>query len=395
MTRCRIVDTAYGYAPASPQFVELPKGFKLRCGEKLDGARIAYEAWGRLSPRRDNAVLILSGLSASAHAASHPDDRSCGWWEEMVGPGKPIDTDRFYVICINMLGSCFGSTGPASINPLTNQPYRLDFPPLCVEDIADSAVAALRALGIGELACLIGASMGGMTALSMLSRHPGCARFHINISSAARATAFAIALRSLQRQAVCMDPNWCAGKYGDPKNVRGGMMLARMLGTLSYRSAEELEQRFGRNLIDLHADNTVAEHSFDPEFEVAGYLSYQAKRFVGHYDPNSFLYLGRALDRFDLAESMNGDLNSALAAIRLERALVIGVESDMLFPIEQQEAIAEGLGRGGVWSEMVRLDALQGHDTFLIAPERIGPPITRFLYEIDACRTEYAGELSA
>ena len=187
------------FIPPGTRWFDLPSPFPMKRGGALHGARIAYETWGRLNPARDNAVLIVTGLSPDAHAASNDGNPEPGWWEAMLGPGKPIDTDRWFVLCVNSLGSCKGSTGPASSNPETGTLYRLDFPELSIEDGADASVAVVRGLGIERLACVIGNSMGGMTALALLQRHPGIARSHVNISGAARALPFSIAIRSLQR----------------------------------------------------------------------------------------------------------------------------------------------------------------------------------------------------
>src|SRR5690606_12236419 len=207
---------------------------------------LAYETWGTLSAARDNAVLILTGLSPSAHAASSELDPEPGWWEEMVGPGKPIDTTRWFVICVNTLGSCKGSSGPASINPDTGEAYRLDFPELSLEDAANASHQLVQGLGIERLACLVGNSMGGMTALAYLVLHPGSARAHISISTAPQAQPFAIAIRSLQREAIRLDPNWNGGHYDEERYPEAGMSIARKLGVITYRSAMEWVGRFAR-----------------------------------------------------------------------------------------------------------------------------------------------------
>ena len=208
------------FIPPGTRWFDLPSPFPMKRGGELRGARIAYETWGTLSPAADNAILIVTGLSPDAHAAANAGNPEPGWWEWMIGAGKPIDTDRWFVVCVNSLGSCKGSTGPASTNPQTGNPYRLDFPALSVEDGADAAAAVVRGLGIQCLACLIGNSMGGMTALAVLQRHPGIARSHVNISGAARALPFSIAIRSLQREAIRLDPNWNNGAYDESTYTR-------------------------------------------------------------------------------------------------------------------------------------------------------------------------------
>ena len=225
------------FIPPGTRWFDLPSPFPMKRGGALHGARIAYETWGALDATASNAILIVTGLSPDAHAASNAGDPEPGWWEAMLGPGKPIDTDRWFVLCVNSLGSCKGSTGPASTNPDTGQTYRLDFPELSVEDGADAAAAVVRGLGIERLACVIGNSMGGMTALALLQRHPGIARSHVNISGAARALPFSIAIRSLQREAIRLDPNWNNGDYDDATYPESGMRMARKLGVITYRSS--------------------------------------------------------------------------------------------------------------------------------------------------------------
>ncbi|MGW7098418.1 homoserine O-acetyltransferase MetX [Streptomyces sp. NPDC054838] len=368
------------FIPPAARFAYLPARFAMRLGGTLTGARIAYETVGRLTPERDNAVLILTGLSPDAHAASHPADTGPGWWEAMVGPGKPVDTDRWYVICLNSLGSCKGSTGPASVDPATGEPYGPGFPELSMEDIADAAAHTVRALGIDRLACVIGTSMGGMSALSLLGRHPGLARGHVNICGAARALPFSIAIRSLQREAIRCDPHWNGGRYDDGRYPQRGMFTARKLGMLTYRSAREWDERFGRARIapqDRAADGRDAP--FGHEFQVEDYLERHARRFARRFDPNSYLCLSRCMDRFDLGESCGTATDEALSRIRLEKALVIGVETDILFPLRQQRQIAEGLSAGGTDVEFAAMDSREGHDAFLIDTARFGAPVAKFL----------------
>jgi homoserine O-acetyltransferase len=365
------------FIPPGTRFLDLPSPFPMKRGGALHGARIAYETWGEPNAARDNAVLIVTGLSPDAHAASNPGNADPGWWESMIGPGKPIDTGRWYVVCVNSLGSCKGSTGPASINPDTGELYRLDFPELSVEDGADAAHHVARALGIEQLACLIGNSMGGMTALSYLSRHPGSARTHINISGAARALPFSIAIRSLQREAIRLDPKWNEGRYDEASYPESGMRMARKLGVITYRSALEWDGRFGR--VRLESDRRDDEDPFGLEFEVESYLEGHARRFVRRFDPNCYLYLSRSMDWFDLGEGHDGDVMHGLAAIRIDKALAIGVRTDILFPLQQQQEIADGLRAGGCDAVFLPLPSPQGHDAFLVDIERFGPAVRGFL----------------
>ncbi|HEX4852638.1 homoserine O-acetyltransferase MetX [Arenimonas sp.] len=365
--------------PPGTRFVALPSPFPFKRGGALHGARMACETWGELNAARDNAVLIFTGLSPNAHAASNAGNHEPGWWEAMLGPGKPIDTDRWFVVCVNALGSCKGSTGAASINPATGQPYRLDFPDLSIEDGARAAHHVVQSLGIERLACVIGNSMGGMTALAFLLLHPGAARTHINVSGSAQALPFSIAIRSLQREAIRLDPNWNQGLYDEHAYPENGMRIARKLGVVTYRSAMEWDGRFGRVRLDSECRE---DDPFGQEFEVERYLEGHARRFVRSFDPNCYLYLGRSMDWFDVAEYGNGDVLRGLANIKLERALAIGVHTDILFPLQQQEQVADGLRAGGADSEFLPLPSPQGHDAFLVDIDRFGPAIAGFLAKI-------------
>lgn len=370
------------FIPPGTRFHALPSPFPMKRGGELHGARIAYETWGTLSPSRDNAILILTGLSPDAHAAANAGNPAPGWWEGMLGPGKAIDTDRWFVVCTNALGSCKGSTGPASIDPATGEPYRLDFPELSIEDGADAAFEVVRGLGIERLACVIGNSMGGMAALAFLLRHPGAARGHVNISGSARALPFSIAIRSLQREAIRLDPAWNQGRYDDAHYPEAGMRMARKLGVITYRSALEWDGRFGR--VRLDSDRRDDEDPFGLEFEVESYLEAHARRFVRRFDPNCYLYLSRSMDWFDVAECAEekrggGDVMRGLARIHVEKALAIGVHTDILFPLQQQEQIADGLRAGGADAAFLPLPSPQGHDAFLVDIERFGPAVGGFL----------------
>ncbi len=367
------------HTPPGSRWHALASPFPIKRGGALHGARLAYETWGELSAARDNAVLILTGLSPTAHAASHAGDPSPGWWEAMLGPGKPIDSDRWFVICANSLGSCKGSTGPASTNPETGKTYRLDFPDLSVEDGANAAFDLVQGLGIDQLACVIGCSMGGMTALAYLVQHPGAARAQINVSGAAQALPFSIAIRSLQREAIRLDPAWNGGDYSEERYPEAGMRIARKLGVVTYRSSLEWDGRFGRVRLD---SEQRPDDPFGFEFQVESYLEGHARRFVRQFDPNCYLYLSRSMDWFDLGEYAGGSVERALATLRLQRSLTIGVSTDILFPLQQQEQIASGLQAAGVVSQFAPLDCPQGHDAFLVAIDEFGPLIAGFLAQV-------------
>lgn len=356
-------------------FAPLSDPFPMYRGGELRGARIAYETWGELNAARDNAILLFTGLSPSAHAKSSPKDTSEGWWEAMIGPGLAIDTQRFFVICVNSLGSCFGSTGPASINPATDAPYRMSFPDLSVEDIARGGYEALRSLGIERANAVIGPSLGGMVVLAFAAQFPGATRRVVSISGTAAASPFAIALRSIQREAILRDPDWREGAYTDERPPATGMRIARKLGMMTYRSAAEWVQRFGRDPVpnDIREDEPFA-----PEFAIQSYLEAHARRFVRAFDPNCYLYISRGMDRFDLAQHGTSNVE-VLARSRVEQALVIGVESDMLFAIAEQRKLSEDFRQAGVTTYYAPLDCVEGHDSFLIDIKRFGGEMRAFL----------------
>ena len=356
--------------------VTLEGRFAMHRGGHLDSPTLAYETWGELNSAKDNAILIFSGLSPSAHAASAEEDQSAGWWEDMIGSGLPLDTDRYYVICVNSLGSCFGSTGPASINPETGEAYRLSFPVLSLEDIANSAHGVVSHLGIDQLHSVVGCSMGGMSGLAYCVMHPQAARSFISISSATRAEPFSIAVRSLQREMIRSDPMWMGGDFDADEPPIMGQRLARKLGMMTYRSAEEWVSRFGRER-STSADG-VAGDRFRIEFSVESYLENSGRKFAGGFDANCYLYLSHASDLFDFAEH-GGSLGAGFKRLDLERALVIGVRTDILFPPHQQTALAEGLAVVCPDTQNVELDCIRGHDSFLVDMDAFRPVITEFL----------------
>lgn len=363
---------------SATKFVTIDRPFDMHRGGVLQSATIAYETWGTLNAARDNAVLLFTGLSPSAHAASSAEDPASGWWEDMIGSGLPIDSDRFFVICINSLGSCFGSTGPASIDPATGEPYRTRFPVLTLEDVAEGGYAVVDALGISKLHTTIGCSMGGMSALAFCVRHPEASTGFVSISAATRALPFSIAVRSLQREMIRRDPKWQGGNYDPADPPLMGQRLARKLGMITYRSAEEWEHRFARERISV--ENRSGD-MFAGDFAVESYLEAQANRFVGQFDANCYLYLSRASDLFDFAEH-GGSVEAGFDMLRLQRALVIGVRTDFLFPIHQQQELADGLARVIPETEFVKLDCVKGHDSFLVEMDAFRPVICRYF---DSC----------
>ena len=348
--------------------------FPMHRGGFLVSPTIAYETWGTLQGKGENAILLFTGLSPSAHASSCPENTATGWWEDMIGSGLPLDSDRYFIICINSLGSCFGSTGPASTDSATGQPYRLEFPVLTLEDVAEGGYEVVKALGLERIHTTIGCSMGGMSALAFCVRHPELSESFISISSATRALPFSIAVRSLQREMIRQDPKWDSGHYDPLDPPISGQRLARKLGMMTYRSAEEWEMRFGRErmLSEGHIDD-----KFFGDFAIESYLESHAKKFTGQFDPNCYLYLSRASDLFDLAEH-GGSLKAGFSKLRLKRALVIGVRTDILFPFHQQQELADGMSGIVDDCELVKLDSIMGHDSFLVDMDAFRPVISEF-----------------
>jgi homoserine O-acetyltransferase len=320
--------------------------------------------------------MILTGISPSAHAASNSLDPSEGWWEPVIGPGKPIDTLKNFVVCINSLGSCKGSTGPSSMNPATGQPYRLAFPELTIWDIATAAQLVLDHLGITQLRAMVGPSMGGMSGLAWMFQNPRRARHFLGVSSSATAEPFSIAIRSLQREAIVTDPDWLDGNYTADRWPRNGMMLARKLGMITYRSAREWNHRFGRREQDKYPTRV-----YGMNYKVESYLENAARKFVVQYDPCSYVYLSRAMDWFDISDGYD-NLASSIAHIELESACIIGVESDILFPLHQQQELAHAFAANGRVSNLVELPSENGHDSFLVDYDHFKPAIANYFGQI-------------
>ena len=357
-------------------FLQVEEPFVFESGGSIPKATLAYETWGELNQDRSNAVLILTGLSPNAHAASSEDDPTKGWWEPMVGPGKPIDTKKHFVICVNSLGSCQGSTGPGCINPETGKSYRLSFPDLVIPDIAKGAAMVLEYLQISQLRAVVGPSMGGMSCLALLRMYPNISRHALLISTAARAEPFAIAIRSLQREIIVRDPNWQDGAYTSESWPETGLRLARKLGMISYRSEPEWRDRFGREQ-QVHFD----ERLFGMHFSVESYLEAAARKFSHNADPCCYLCLSQALGWVDLGDG-SADLEDAFSDLKIESAKTIGVNTDFLWPPHQQKEIAECFENAGVKSELQLIDSIQGHDSFLVDYDRFCPAVAEYMDKI-------------
>ncbi len=346
----------------------------LRAGGELPGFEIAYETWGELNAGRDNALLLCTGLSASSHARSSAADPAPGWWEGMIGPGGFIDTDRWFVICCNVLGGCFGSTGPASTDPRQGRPYGLSFPLLTIPDLAASQALLLDELGIECLDTVVGSSMGGMQALAFAAWLPDRTRRLVAISAPGRSYPLSISLRFVQRQAVMRDAAWRGGDYYPGPGPRDGLHLARQIGTITYRSGPEWDRRFARERVRPRPAD------LGPDFQVESYLLHQGDRFVdADFDASSYLYLSKAMDLWDLGEDAPS-YEEGVARIRAH-SLLVGVTTDLLFPVHQQEEVARILREWGRDCRFVRMESVYGHDAFLIDIERFGRILRSFLDE--------------
>ena len=360
--------------------VKVADSFEFKRGGKLPNITMAYETWGKLNSAKSNVVVVLTGLSASSHIASSSSDKSAGWWESMVGKNKPINTEEFHVICINTLGSCFGSTSPVTINEKTKKPYRLTFPELSVEDMARGSYLLLKKLGIDRVKYLIGPSLGGMQALALSSLYNDIVENIILISTATQAHPYAIAIRSLQREVIRKDPLWNNGFYDYDKPPLNGVRIARKIGMTSYRSPREWIQRFGRKRTSEEKlnQNTFGVDNTNFEYEIESYLEHHAIKFQKLFDANCYLYLSRAMDWFDLADHGNST-QEVFSRFKIENALVISAKSDTLFPPQQQKEIAEGLSQSGTKVEYKELQSIQGHDSFLVDIDTFGKEIRKFM----------------
>jgi homoserine O-acetyltransferase len=378
MHRMPLTEIPIGPEPAYERVVSGYETFvhdgELKCewGGVLPEVTIAYETWGELSPERNNAILLHTGLSASSHARSQPSNPHSGWWEEFIGPGSAIDTDRFYVICTNLLGGCYGSTGPSSCNPASGEPYGPDFPIITVRDMVRAQLLLLDHLGIDTLHASVGASLGGMQSLMIASLVPERVGRLVSISAAARSYAPSIAMRFVQRQAVMADPDWSEGRYYGTSFPHRGLKVAREIGTITYRSGPEWQERFGRQRA------TEGAPTLESDFQIESYLAHQGEKFCLIYDPNSYLYISKAMDLFDMTVPQD-DGACPLERVRCP-SLVLGVESDALFPVWQQKELAEQLAKSARVT-YVEIDAPFGHDTFLIERESVGGAVKDHLEE--------------
>lgn len=359
---------------AAHRSLTLPAPLPLDGGGVLDRVEIAYETYGELAADRSNALLICHALTGDQYVAStHPLTGRPGWWDRMVGPGKPIDTDRFHVICANVIGSCMGSTGPASA-AADGTPHAMRFPVITIRDMTRAHVALLDALGIETLHAVVGGSMGGMQALSFAANWPDRAARVLAIATTARHSAQNIAFHEVGRQAIMADPNWNGGDYYAGKAPDAGLAVARMAAHITYLSEDGLTDKFGRNLQDREAKS----FGFDADFQVESYLRHQGSGFTKRFDANSYLYITRAMDYFDLAEEHGGLLAEAFQGTTA-RFCVVSFDSDWLYPTAESRHLVHALNATGAPVSFVELSAPHGHDSFLLDVPALDRVVAGFL----------------
>ena len=362
------------------QYLTWTEPLALSSGASLAPLTLAFETYGKLNAAGSNAILLLHALSGDAHAAGRHSlsDRKPGWWDSMVGPGRPFDTDRYFVICSNVLGGCQGSTGPASRDPRTGRPYGARFPVVTIEDMVRAQTRLIDALGITRLLAVAGGSMGGFQALEWATAYPERVGGALLLATSARSAAQTIAWNSIGRRAIMSDPRWRGGDYYGHEPPVDGLAVARMIGHVTYLSEQSLEEKFGRRLQGADAP----AFSLEREFAIESYLDYQGASFNQRFDANSYLYITKAMDYWDLP-ARYGSLDAAMARVQA-RTLLISFTSDWLYPTAESRAIADALTRQGRPVEHVELESNAGHDAFLVDEAAQRPIITSFLDELAA-----------
>jgi homoserine O-acetyltransferase len=352
----------------TPQAMHFAEPLPLRSGAQLRDYILAYETYGTLNAARDNAVLVCHALNASHHVAGRHADGAVGWWDNLVGPGKPLDTERFFVIGVNNPGSCFGSTGPTSPNPdAPGQPYGADFPVVTVEDWVDAQARLVERLGIDRLAAVIGGSLGGMQALAWTIRHPARVRHCLAIATAPSLSAQNIAFNEVARRAIVTDPDFHDGHYLQRGAVpKRGLRVARMLGHITYLSDDVMDAKFGRNL--RNGEPVYSTQAID--FQIESYLRHQADKFAEYFDANTYLLITRALDYFDPARDAGGSLARAFEPARGNRFLVVSFTTDWRFAPERSREIVKALVDNRIAVSYAEIEAPHGHDAFLLDDAR-------------------------
>jgi homoserine O-acetyltransferase/O-succinyltransferase len=353
-------------------FAEPPNELTLESGEKLGPITLAYETYGQLNRDKSNAVLVLHAFSGDAHAAGfHEGDKEAGWWGDFIGPGKGIDTNDYFVVCANVLGGCKGSTGPSSVNPKRGKPYGLDFPLVTIGDMVNAQRRLIDYLGIGKLLAVLGGSMGGMQVLQWMVSYPDRIRAAIPIATTMKHTPQQIAFNEVGRQAVMADPNWRNGNYYGKAVPAKGLAVARMIGHITYMSDSSMAEKFGRR---VREDRELFKFSAD--FEVEGYLRYRGDNFVKRFDANSYLYITKAIDYFNILNGHNlGNIFKDLKA----KVLVLAFKSDWLYPAYQSQEIVKACKLAGVDASYCEINSTYGHDAFLLEVKQETELINPFL----------------
>lgn len=363
----------------SPQRAHFAEPIKLASGATLAAYDLVYETYGRLNADRSNAVLVCHALSGSHHVAGHYADnpKNVGWWDNLVGPGKPLDTDKFFVVGVNNLGGCYGSTGPGSINPATGKPYGADFPVVTVEDWVESQARLADRLGINQWAAIIGGSLGGMQALQWSLEYPERVRHALVIASAPKLTAQNIAFNEVARQAILTDPDFHGGNYYEHGVVPArGLRLARMVGHITYLSDDQMGEKFGRQLRE-----GVLKYNYDVDFEIESYLRYQGDKFAGFFDANTYLITTKALDYFDPARDFGGDLKAALARASA-KFLLVSFTTDWRFAPERSREMVYALLHNNREVSYAEIDCNAGHDSFLLDDAQYHAVMGAYLHNI-------------
>ena len=355
------------------QFINLDSPIELDCGKTLENVTVAYETYGELNKNKDNAILVLHALTGDAHAAGyHKGDKKAGWWDKMIGSGKAFDTDKYCVICSNILGGCKGTTGPSSINPITQKEYGLDFPVITIEDTVKVQKVLVDKLGIKKL-IVAGGSMGGMQALEWSLTYPEMVTHSIVIASTSRLSAQGIAFNAVGRNAILSDPNFNNGNYYGKETPERGLAIARMIGHITYLSEDAMHNKFARKL----QNKDKPDFDFNVEFQVESYLEHQGQVFVDRFDANSYLYITKACDYFDI-EKKYGSLENAFKHTN-SRFLVISFSSDWLFPPAHSKEIVSALMKTGKEVSFLQIESPAGHDAFLLEFETQTKVIKSFL----------------
>jgi len=354
---------------------EPPDELYLESGRILGPIEVAYETYGQLSPARDNVVLVCHALSGDAHAAGRhsPDDLKPGWWDPLIGPGRAIDTNTFYVVCINVLGGCKGTTGPASINPNTGAPYAMRFPLITVRDMVKVQALLLEKLGIDKILCAIGGSMGGMQALEWAVRYPERVHSIIPISTTGASSPLSIGFNKIARKAIMSDPNWRGGNYYGNEIPKDGLAIARMMGHLTFMSDASMKHKFGRRI-----SGREGMFAYGAQFDVERYLHYNGYKFTDRFDANSYLYLTKALDLFDLGYGFGGGMQEAFAQVTA-KVRFITFTSDWLYLPQETEVMEKILRKLGKDADHISIESHYGHDAFLVEYDLYSKYVKEFI----------------